>query len=245
MNRLWAFSRVLESSQRPKFSAYRCGEANRIPYCSTPGAKQHLGVQEEKDERYERLSAASEQTRVPPRLPSLDEHYPRGARSPRADATSRWHDNNARRPRRGDSRTLRIAPADCRRRAVATVRLTGHTVDRRSRVPGRATSSGSPARARGGVQNDQRGVGGDVDPTRARLPLPRGGRDQPRNARESRTRAGQAGARRARLASIPREGPQPGRHDGRPSRDQQPGAAARRRDARRTPKSLARSPDVR
>ena len=36
-----------------------------------------------------------------------------------------------------------------------------------------------------------------------------------------------------------------GRHDGRPPRDQQPGAAARRRDARRTPKSLARSPDVR
>ena len=65
--------------------------ANRIPHSSTPGAKQHLGVQEEKDERYERLSAASEQTRVPPRLPSLDEHDPRGARSPRAAATSRRH----------------------------------------------------------------------------------------------------------------------------------------------------------
>ena len=158
---------------------------------------------------------------------------PAGMTTPRADS------------RRGGSRTLRIAPADSRRRAVATVRRTGHTVDRRSRVPGRAASSGPPARARGGVQNDQRGVGGDVDPTRARLPLPRGGRDQPTNARESRTRACQAGARRARLASVPREGPQRGRHDGRPSRDQQPGAAARRRDARRTPKSLARSPDVR
>ena len=146
---------------------------------------------------------------------------------------------------RQGQRILRIAPADCRRRAVATVGRTGHTVDRRSRVPGRAASSGPPARARGGVQNDQRGVGGDVDPTRARLPLPRGGRDQPTNARESRTRTCETGARRARLASVPREGPQPGRHDGRPPRDQQPGAAARRRDARRTPTSLARSPDVR
>jgi len=43
--------------------------------------------------------------------------------------------------------------------------------------------------------------------TRARLPLPRGGRDQPRNARESRTGARQAGARGARLAPVPCEGP--------------------------------------
>ena len=189
--------------------------------------------------------SASEQTRVPPRLPSLDERYPRGARILRAAAASRRHDDDVRRSRRGGSRSLRIAPADGRRRAAAAAGRTGHTVDRRSRVPGRAASSGPPARARGGVQDDQRGVGGDVDPARARLPLPRGRRDQPRNARESRTGACETRARRARLASVPREGPQRGRHDGRPPRDQQPGAAARRRDARRTPKSLARSPDVR
>ena len=71
---------------------------------------------------------------------------------------------------------LRIAPADCRRRAVATVRGAGFTVDRRSITPGCAASfAGSPARARGGVQNDRRSVGCGVDPARARLPLPGGG----------------------------------------------------------------------
>ena len=95
----------------------------------------------------------------------------------------------ARAPRRAGRRTLRIAAADCRRRADATVGRTGHTVDLRSRAPGRATSSRAPTRAPDGVQDDQRGVGSDRDSTRARLPLPRGRRHQPANACESRTGA--------------------------------------------------------
>ena len=113
----------------------------------------------------------------------------------------------ARRSRRRGSRSLRIAPAARRRRAAAAAGRTGHTVDRGRRVPGRAASSRPPARTRGIVQGDGRAVGGDVDPTRARLPLPRGRRDQPGNARESRTGACQAGARGARLAPVPGEGP--------------------------------------
>ena len=167
---------------------------------------------------------ASEQTPVPPRLPSLDERYPGGTRRPRAGAASHCHERHGERLRHGGQPILRIAPADCCGRAVATVGRTGDTVDRRSRVPGCATSSGSPARARGGVQDDRRRVGGVVNPARARLPLPCGAEVDARNARESRARTCETGARRARLASVPREGAQPGRHDGPgPPRDQQPG----------------------
>ena len=168
-------------------------------------------MQEAKDDPHERLPSASEQTRVPPRLPSLDQRHSCGVRILRAPAAARPHGDAARRCRRRGSRSLRIAPAAGDRRAAAAADRSGHTFARRSRVPGRATSSGPPARARRGVQNDQRGIGGDGDPTRARLPLPRGGRDQPADAREGRTGASSTRARRARLASIPREGPQRGR----------------------------------
>ena len=202
-------------------------------------------MQEAKDEPHERPSSASEQTRLPPRLPSLHRRHSCGVCIPRAPAASHPHDDAARQSRRRGNRSLRIAPAAGGRRAAAAAGRTGHTFDRSCRSLGAPLPPDHQRELEVAFKASERAVGSDVDPTRPRLPLPRGGGDQPADAREGRTGASSTRARRARLASIPREGPQRGRDDGRSARDQQSGAAARWRDARRTPESLARSPDVR